>query len=282
MRVVVRQEPMDRTALAWWAALGIGLGLVLLSTILWVRQGSPDDENLAFSKELARLEPVLLQLHRGELPSTETLDKTQTGEFEPLMRALIDASRQRQQALETYQTQVESVALGDWLTPANLASPKGRQSLRIRLEQLDSALEGLIKRDAVVQARLDEGLSTWLTKQPAMVRAEDARRRLLQASTPASHVMTSFFKVERDIVSQVAMLLDRLDLPEARVSLEVHPQPELVFRRAEDLAFYRQVLGQLGALGDRESQLIDAAHKAPEQQAKLVGAWLVASSDERH
>jgi hypothetical protein len=108
MRVVVRQEPVDRTALAWWAALGVGLGLVLLSTVLWLRQGSPDDENLAFSRELARIEPVLLQLHRGELPSPENLDKSRTGEFEPLMRALIDAARQRQQALEAYQSQVEA------------------------------------------------------------------------------------------------------------------------------------------------------------------------------
>lgn len=83
MRVVVRQEPMDRTALAWWAALGVGLGLVLLSTLLWATQGSPDDETQAFSHELARIEPVLLQLHRGELPTGEALDQTQTGEFEP-------------------------------------------------------------------------------------------------------------------------------------------------------------------------------------------------------
>jgi hypothetical protein len=281
MRVVVRQEPVDRTALAWWAALGVGLGLVLLSTVLWLRQGSPDDENLAFSRELARIEPVLLQLHRGELPSPENLDKSRTGEFEPLMRALIDAARQRQQALEAYQSQVEAVSLGDWLTPANLASPKGRQGLRVRLHDLDVALESLIKRDASVQSHLDEALSEWLAAQPASVRADQARRRLLQASTPAAHVMTSFFKVERDIVAQVAALLGHLDKPEVHLALETQPQAELVFRRAEDLAFYREALTKLSVLGDRETQLIDAAHKAPEQQAKLVGAWLVARSDER-
>jgi hypothetical protein len=267
--------------LAWWAALGLGLGLVLLSTVLWIRQGSPDDENLAFSRELARIEPVLLQLHRGELPSPENLDKTRTGEFEPLMRALMDAARQRQQALEAYQSQVEAVSLGDWLTPANLASSKGRQGLRLRLHDLDLALESLIKRDASVQSHLDEALSEWLATQPASVRADQARRRLLQASTPAAHVMTSFFKVERDIVAQVSSLLVHLDKPEVHLALETQPQAELVFRRAEDLAFYREALTKLSVLGDRETQLIDAAHKAPEQQAKLVGAWLVARSDER-
>ncbi len=279
MRVVVRHEPMDRTALAWWATLGVGLGLVLLSVLLWLHQDSPDDASLAFTAQLSRLEPVLLKLHRGELPSVEMLDETQTGEFEPLIRSLMDASRQRQQALDAYQAQVESVGLGDWLTPANLATGKGRHAIRARLTQLDGALGELIKRDSVVQARLDEGLAAWLVKQPAEVQADDARLRLLQASTPASHVMTSFFKVERDIIAQVALMLDRLDAPGVGVQLEVHPQPELVFRKPEDLAQYRQSLNTLSALGDRELQLVEAARKAPEQQAKLVGAWLVARAD---
>lgn len=282
MRVVVRQEPMDRTALAWWAALGAGLGLVLLSTLLWVKQGSPDDETQAFSTELARIEPVLLQLHRGELPTADTLDQTRAGEFEPLMRALIDASRQRQQALQAYQAQVEVVSLGDWLTPGHLASSRGREALRHRLGQLEGALDELIKREAVVQSQLNEGMSAWLSRQPGAVQADGALGRLLQASRPASHVMTSFFKVERDIVIRVADLLDRLDQPEVRVSVELQPQPELVFQREEDLAHYRRVLGELSALGEREMQLIDAARRAPEQQAKLVGAWLVASTDDRH
>jgi len=273
---------MDRTALAWWAALGAGLGLVLLSTLLWVKQGSPDDETQAFSTELARTEPVLLQLHRGELPTADALDQTRAGEFEPLMRALIDASRQRQQALQAYQAQVEVVSLGDWLTPGHLASSRGREALRHRLGQLEGALDELIKREAVVQSQLNEGMSAWLSRQPGAVQADGALGRLLQASRPASHVMTSFFKVERDIVIRVADLLDRLDQPEVRVSVELQPQPELVFQREEDLAHYRRVLGELSALGEREMQLIDAARRAPEQQAKLVGAWLVASTDDRH
>jgi hypothetical protein len=273
---------MDRTALAWWAVLGLGLGLVLLSTVLWARQGSPDDETQAFSSELARIEPVLLRLHRGELPTGETLAQTRTGEFEPLMRALIDASQQRQQALEAYQAQVEVVSLGDWLTPGQLASPDGREALRHRLKQLEGALNALIKRESAVQTQLSEGMSVWLSRQPDAVQADGAQNRLLQASRPASHVMTSFFKVERDIVIRVAALLDRLDRPDVRVSVELQPQPELVFQRREDLDHYRQVLSELSALGEREMQLIEAARKAPEQQAKLVGAWLVASADDRH
>ncbi len=282
MRVVVREQPMDRTALAWWAALGMGLGLVLLSVLLWWRQGSPDDANQAFSEQLARLEPVLLRLHQGELPSDELLDQNSAGEFQPLIQALVDAARQRDQALGAYQAQVEVIALGDWLTPPNLVSSKGRMAIRQRLVQLDQALEALIRQDASVQAHLDEGLSTWLRDQPEAIRADDARRRLLQASTPASHVMTSFFKVERDIIAQVAGLLDLLEAQGAAVTLETQPQPELVFRDESHLAQYRQTLMKLSQLGDREAQLMDAARHAPEQQAKLVGAWLVATSDLQH
>lgn len=56
------------------------------------------------------------------------------------MRALIDASRQRQQALQAYQAQVEVVSLGDWLTPSHLASSRGRDALRHRLVQLEGPL----------------------------------------------------------------------------------------------------------------------------------------------
>jgi len=282
MRVVVREEPMDRTALAWWAALGMGLGLVLLSVLLWWRQGSPDDANQAFSEQLARLEPVLLHLHKGELPSDELLDRTQAAEFQPLIQALVDAARQRDQALGAYQAQVEVIALGDWLTPPHLISTKGRSAIRQRLVQLDQALEDLIRQDASVQAHLDESLSVWLRAQPEAIRADDARRRLLQASTPASHVMTSFFKVERDIIAQVAGMLDLLEAQGTAVSLEMQPQPDLVFQDEAHLNQYRQGLMKLGQLGDREAQLMDAARHAPEQQAKLVGAWLVATSDVAH
>jgi len=257
--------------------LGLGIGLVLLSALLWLERDPEAGRAEALVQDLHRLEPMLARLKQGETPDAAMLAQSKDTALAPLVVALADAHRQRQQALRAYQAQIESVGLGDWLTPENLASADGRQRIRQRLVQLEVALEALMRQDGDVQSRLDESVARWLQDSPSQWGSEPWRRDLLAASAGAAQVMSRFFGVERDLVARVRDLLTHLDGIADSVALENGEQQELVFAREADLERYRDTLMKLGELGRREADLLAQAQQVGGQHARRVGDLLLAS-----
>jgi hypothetical protein len=271
------RDKHDRSILAWWTILGLGLGLIVLSGLLWVSQGSPQARHRALQEDLQRLAPLVENLSGGREPDARMLEEAGDSALAPLLQALIDASRQRRQALLTYQTQIEAVGLGEGLQPSTLVVPAGRHSVRQKLAQLNTALDDLARQDQLIHSRLDDALSQWL-QQAAGWDDDERRKTLLTTSADTTQTMTAFFDVERGIVRQVEALLSHLDKVGKGVALENGAQQELVFSKAADLNYYRAALLALGDLGRREQQLLAQAQQSGGQQARLVGRWLTASS----
>lgn len=267
----------DRSILAWWTILGLGLGLIVLSALLWVTQGSPEARHRALERDLERLAPIVSELSSGMVPDAEMLQRVDDSGLAPLLQALMDASRRRQQALQTYQTQIEAVGLGDGLTPSTLVVPSGRHSVRQKLGQLRTALDDLARQNTTIQNRLDESLAQWLVQAPGWDEPE-RRQSLLNTSAGVQATMEAFFEVERGIVAQVDGLLAHLDKVGSGVTLENGAQQELVFSKSADLGFYRATLLKLGELGRQEQQLLAQAQQTAGQHARQVGHWLTASS----
>lgn len=265
--------------MAWWGVLGLGLGLIVLAVLLLWRQTSDQSKVHALERDLQRLEPVLVKLRAGEAPTPDMVRETDRTVLAPLVQAMADASRQRTQALMAYQAQIESAGLGEALTPAKLALPSGRVSVRQSLGQLQAALDALVSQNAAVQARLDESIRQWLLDAPHWG-SEPRRKALVDASMAIQETMQSFFKVERDIVTEVEGLLTHLDKVGAGVGLDGSgAQQELVFSKAADLAFYRSALLQLGYLGRHEQELLAQAQHVSGTHARQVGDLLVTSAD---
>jgi hypothetical protein len=267
----------DRSILAWWTILGLGLGLIVLSALLWVTQGSPEARHRALERDLERLAPIVSELSSGMVPDAEMLQRVDDSGLAPLLQALMDASRRRQQALQAYQTQIEAVGLGDGLTPSTLVVPSGRHSVRQKLDQLRTALDDLNRQNIAIQSRLDESLAQWLAQAPGWDEPE-RRQALLHTSAGAQSTMEAFFEVERGIVAQVDGLLAHLDKVGSGVTLENGVQQELVFSKSADLGFYRATLLKLGELGRQEQQLLAQAQQTGGQHARQVAHWLTAAS----
>jgi hypothetical protein len=195
-----------------------------------------------------------------------------------LVQALLDAQRQRQQALQAYQTQVETIALGTVLTPANLVTVKGRALVRARLDELRSSLDGLVRRDSVVQGRLDEALQQWANQIPGPAEA-NWRHDLVASTGSTARAMSTFFRVEQDIVLKVETLLARIESVGTGVTLEVQGAPDLVFAKPADLAFYQTSLKDLDELGSQEQRWLLAAEKASGIHARKVGDLITATLD---
>lgn len=271
------RDKNDRSILAWWTVLGLGLGLIVLSALLWVSQGSPEARHRALERDLERLAPVVSALSSGKSPDADMLRQVDDSALAPLLQALMEASRQRQQALQTYQTQIEAVGLGEGLTPSTLVVPAGRHSVRQKLDQLNTALDDLARQNEAIRQRLDDTLARWLQDAPGWD-APERRKALLETSSDADHTMTAFFDVERGIVAQVNDLLAYLDKVGKGVVLDNGQQQELVFSKAGDLAYYRAALLKLGDLGRREQQLLAQAQQAGGLHARQLGHWLTAAS----
>lgn len=274
-----KRRRSDHAALIWWGTMGVGLGLVALALVVNLQQTRQAREANPLMAQAHQMAPLLQQLRQGKSPSPEMAQHAQGTLLAPLMQSLLDADRQRQQALMAYQTQVEAVALGSWLVPANLVSNTGRAQVRQHLDDLRAALDGLVRRDAAVHARLDEALLDWSQQIPASAGAS-WRHELLSSTGATAKAMSTFFKVEQDIVNKVDALLTRLDHASAGVSLEGSaPSQELVFVNRDDLAFYQTALSDLNELGRKEQQWLVAAEQASGQHARKVGDLLTATLD---
>lgn len=262
--------------MAWWGVLGLGLGLILLASLIWARQASIGEAQV-LEKDLLRLAPTLSRMRAGELPSPDAVRALEASLLTPMLRAMAEAGDERRQALVTYQNQIETAGLAESLTPANLALPVGRTSVRQSLARLQQALAVLVKQDVMVQARLDYAIQRWLQESPQWG-SEEQRTALLRAASTTAMAMNDFFKVERDIVAQVEDLLVHLDRVGTGVGLEgAGGQQELVFNEAHDLAYYRSALLQLGYLGRQELELLKQAQGASSLHAKRVGELLTAA-----
>lgn len=271
-----RSKRNARTVMAWWAVLGLGLGMIMLSALVWMRQDVALSRAEVLESDLRRLAPVVVRLRAGEAPTADMVREVDGSLLSPLVQAMAEAGRMRQQALVAYQAQIVSAGLGEALTPGNLALPAGRQSVRQTLAQLETALQGLAAQDANVQARLDAAVQQWLLDAPDW--GDEARRRALaQATSGTAATMAVFFKTERDIVAQVLALLSYLDGIDKGVMLEGSgAAQQLVFSKAADLEYYRSALMQLGYLGRHEQESLAKALQAGKVHARQVGDLLAA------
>lgn len=269
-----------RSVMAWWGVLGLGMGLIMLSALIWMRQDATLGRVQALESDLQRLAPVLSRMRAGEAPTAETAREADDTMLAPLVNAMAEASRLRQQSLVAYQAQIVSAGLGEALTPANLAMPAGRVSVRQTLTQLEAALQALATHDAAVQTRLDAAVQQWLRDTPQWGDAA-SRQNLTQASAATTSAMTAFFQTERDIVAQVLALLAYLDQVAKGVTLEgTGTSQQLVFNKAADLEFYRSALMQLGYLGRHEQESLAKALQASGAHARAVGNLLAAGSSQ--
>lgn len=278
--------------MAWWAVLGLGLGFMMLSGLVWVRHDSGAGTAVAKAREPAAPVAVVAEAEgQPENPASVEQQSQQPGKASasgvvvddgasavaPLMQALADAAAQRRQALIAYQAQIGAAGLGDALTPTSLAGTSGRKGARQSLARLESALDALIRQDNEVQSQLAGAVDEWLRAAP---RWGDAARRkaLVDAAGSGAATMSEFFKVERDIVAQVEGMLSYFDKIGKSVSVEgTGQQQELVFRKADDLAFYRSTLVQLGQLGQREQALLAQAQQAGATHTKEVSELLASA-----
>jgi hypothetical protein len=260
----------------WWGALGLGVGLLLLALLVGWQQAQRARQSNPLVAQAQQMQPLLKALQSGQ---PLTVDLVQQGEgtvLVPLVQALLDAQRQRQQALQAYQTQVETISLGTAMTPGNLVSAKGRSLVRARLDELRSALDALVRRDAAVQTRLDEALQQWANQIPGPGEAR-WRHDLVASSGSTARAMSSFFRTEQEIVLKVETLLARLDAVGDGVTLEAQGVPDLIFGKKEDLAFYQAALKDLNDLGAQEQRGLLAAEKASGLHAQRVGALITAT-----
>ncbi len=278
--------------MAWWAVLGLGLGFMMLSGLVWVRHDSGAGTAVAKAREPAAPVAVVAEAEgQPENPASVEQQSQQPGKASasgvvvddgasavaPLMQALADAAAQRRQALIAYQAQIGAAGLGDALTPTSLAGTSGRKGARQSLARLESALDALIRQDNEVQSQLAGAVDEWLRAAP---RWGDAARRkaLVDAAGSGAATMSEFFKVERDIVAQVEGMLSYFDKIGKSVSVEgTGQQQELVFRKADDLAFYRSTLVQLDQLGQREQALLAQAQQAGATHTKEVSELLASA-----
>lgn len=250
----------------------------MLAMLVGVQQQREERAAHPLMAQADQMLPLLEPLRQGQSPTAEMVKQADGTVLGPLMQALLDAQRQRQQALVAYQTQIEAVALGAWLTPGNLAHAPGRAQVRLRLNDLRAALDALVKRDLAVQTRLDESLLAWASQIPDL--GDSTLRHDLVASTGSTaNAMSTFFRVEHEIVAKVESLLVKLDTVGAGVSLEGGASQDLVFAHQEDLAFYQAALTDLNELGRREQQWLVAAEKASGQHARQVGDLIMATLD---
>ncbi len=244
-----------------WGVVGLGLGLVALSTMLWLRQTgfvSPHEQDGQLDAQLAT---ALLQLRAGQLPDSNAATQ---GEWTPLWTALDSLQKQRHTALAKYETQISQVTPSAWMTPEQLLQAEGRAELAKRLAILDGALREWSQQEAAIQNEFDSALHAWLMKAPAWMTAP-MQQQMRDASMDAANVVKGYVQLEQDLLTQIRHLSDHIAGLDRQVTLTKSTndmssqgaQPsELVFNKAADLNRYQSSVNRLSELAGQEQKLM--------------------------
>ncbi len=258
-----------------WGMVGLGLGLVALSTMLWLRQtGFLVTRDQDFHVD-AQLSASLVQLRAGQLPESSTAMQS---EWAPLWAALSSLQRQRQSALLAYEAQLSQASPSAWMTPEQLVRTEGRAELANRLAQLDNALREWSQREAAIQNEFDSTLNAWLVKAPAWMPTH-VQQQMLDASTDAARVVKDYVQLEQDLLTQIRHLSDHIAGLEGQVSLtkplntlpsQGVPSSELVFNKEADLNRYQSSVNRLSELAGQEQTLMVQVRQLDQQHRKRL------------
>ena len=249
----------ERWVVLTWGVVGVGLGLILLSTVMWWKQGHGAAHWRVDATQDQALTPLLIQLRQGQLPSlaqpVPAPGTSAAATWQPLLKALGQLQTQRAQALAQYEAQVKAASPSAWLAPAQLVRPEGRRALADRLLQLDRSLHTWTQREAVIQAEFDSAMIAWFQQAPDWIDL-DARQQMVEASGKAARVIHTYVQLEQDLLTQIRHLSNHIDSLGERVSLSSDPSgasaQELVFANEVDFNRYQSSVARLAELAEQE------------------------------
>jgi len=257
----------ERWVMLTWGLVGLGFGLMLLSTVMWWKQ---DDVGAGFrsnTPQAQALEPLLAKWRQGQLPGS-VAGSADMAAWAPLLTALQRLQTQRAQALDQYEAQVKEASPSAWLVPAQLVLPTGRQVLATRLLQLDRALSTWTQREAAIQAEFDSAMNAWFQQAPPWLDL-DARQQMMEASGEAARVVHAYVQLEQDLLAQIRHLSHHIDSLGDRVSLASTEQgdgaAELVFAQEVDFNRYQSSVARLSELAEQEQSQMSLVRQVDRQ-----------------
>jgi hypothetical protein len=244
----------ERWVMLTWGLVGLGLGLMLLSTVMWLKQDDTAPGWRGHTAQTEALAPLLTKWRQGQLPGDGS-SSADMAAWAPLQTALQRLQTQRAQALAQYEAQVKEASPSAWLVPAQLVLPAGRQVLATRLLQLDRALSTWTQREAAIQAEFDSAMNAWFQQAPPWLDL-DARQQMMEASGEAARVVHAYVQLEQDLLAQIRHLSHHIDSLGNRVSLANPEQgdgaAELVFAQEVDFNRYQSSVARLSELAEQE------------------------------
>jgi hypothetical protein len=244
----------ERWVMLTWGLVGLGFGLMLLSTVMWLKQDGTASGWRDDSEQAQAMAPLVTQWRQGQLPKPGT-GSANMAAWTPLVGALHKLQTQRAQALAQYEAQVKDASPSAWLVPEQLVLPAGRQVLATKLLQLDRALSTWTQREAMIQAEFDSAMNAWFQQAPEWLDL-DARQQMMEASGEAARVVHAYVQLEQDLLAQIRHLSNHIDSLGDRVSLARTAQdeggPELVFAQEVDFNRYQSSVARLAELAEQE------------------------------
>jgi hypothetical protein len=258
----------ERWVMLTWGLVGLGFGLMLLSTVMWLKQ---DDAAPGWREQTAQTEalaPLLTKWRQGQLPGSGA-GSADMAAWAPLLTALQRLQTQRAQALAQYESQVKEASPSAWLVPAQLVLPTGRQVLATRLLQLDRALSTWTQREAAIQAEFDSAMNAWFQQEAPPWLDLDARQQMMEASGEAARVVHAYVQLEQDLLAQIRHLSHHIDSLGDRVSLANPEQgegaAELVFAQEVDFNRYQSSVARLSELAEQEQSQMELIRQVDRQ-----------------
>lgn len=258
----------ERWVMLTWGLVGLGFGLMLLSTVMWLKQDNAAPVWRGHTAQTEALLPLLTKWRQGQLPDGGGSSSADMAAWAPLLSALQRLQTQRAQALAQYEAQVKEASPSAWLVPAQLVLPAGRQVLATRLLQLDRALSTWTQREAAIQAEFDSAMNAWFQQAPPWLNL-DTRQQMMEASGEAARVVHAYVQLEQDLLAQIRHLSHHIDSLGDRVSLANPEQgegaAELVFAQEVDFNRYQSSVARLSELAEQEQSQMELIRQVDRQ-----------------
>jgi hypothetical protein len=226
-------------------------------------------EQNAVLTEWKNAAPVIAELQSGRLLTESELKQASLGRLEPVFRILISSTSEFASLWNAYLRDIEALNPEKLLSPSNLGSSAGRQSLRLNLTSLEQAINRLNENAVLAFQKFNTNIDSAVINLPATY-ANTFQNEFKKSTALREAEFRLLVKNQREmhrVLMEISNLVDQSKPVYGNGAAGIN----LYFQRQEDLNRYQSLSKRMLNIAAEEEKIVrQSQHDGLQRQKNFL------------